>query len=113
MAKDESTYGFNKDDATSLIASINSPATSYSEGGSSTGLAARVFETPGGGITARSGTTLGTGTCTHFRIAGGVLATSGDTYVVRNLGTEAVPGNIYIQAVRIEGIWVANWEQCE
>jgi hypothetical protein len=32
MAKDESTYGFNKDDATSLVASINSPSTSYSEG---------------------------------------------------------------------------------
>jgi hypothetical protein len=32
MAKDENTYGFNKDDATSLVASISSPATSYSEG---------------------------------------------------------------------------------
>jgi len=32
MATDENTYGFNKDDATSLIASINSPATRYSEG---------------------------------------------------------------------------------
>jgi hypothetical protein len=113
MATDESTYGFNKDDATSLVASISSPSTSYPEGKTYAGLVARVFQTPSGGITARSGTTLGTGNCTHFRITGGVLETSGDTHVVRNIGTESIPGGIYIQAVRIEGIWVANWEQCE
>jgi len=110
---DERTYGFSKDDATTLIASINAPSSLYMEGNTlRTGLAARVFITPSGGITARSGSTLGTGTCAHVKISAGVIATSTEFYTVLNLGTDAIAAGIYIQAVRVEGIWLANWEQC-
>jgi hypothetical protein len=80
-----------------------------------------LFQTPGGGIPARSGTTLGKATCDAYYLSfdgtdadisalqdGGSTLTS----TVFNMSTEAVGGSAYIQAVRIYGLYVANWEEC-
>jgi len=73
-----------------------------------------IFFTPSGGIPARSGTTLGQASCTKVKLDGFALTTlTGQTSAVGNLSTEAVGGSKYIQALRISGTWVANWEQCE
>lgn len=71
-----------------------------------------VFETPSGGIAARTTTTLPSATCTLQNLAGGVIAAETITETVYNMGSEAVAGSTYIQAAVINGIWVANWEDC-
>lgn len=73
-----------------------------------------VFKTPGGGIPARSGTTLGEAECQRVGFDGrAIIESTGDGEFVRNLGAEAVAGSVYIQALWIEATWLANWEQCE
>jgi len=82
----------------------------------------RIFLTPSGGIPARSGTTLGKATCTLYYLSfDGTDATlaaaldaesSGITATVFNMGLEAVNGSSYTQAVAINGLYVANWEDC-
>jgi len=81
-----------------------------------------LFQTPSGGIPARSGTTLGKATCDAYYLAfDGTDATltaltdAGGTQLtdtVFNMATEAVSGSVYIQAVRIYNLYVANWEEC-
>lgn len=71
-----------------------------------------VFETPGGGIPAISGTTLGSATCTLQSLVGGTIAATSTTDTVYNMASEAVAGSVNIQAALIDGIWVANWEDC-
>lgn len=81
-----------------------------------------LFKTPVGGIAARSGTTLGKATCDAYYLSfDGTDATitaltdSGSaqlTNTVFNMSTSAVGAEVYIQAVRIYGLYVANWEEC-
>jgi hypothetical protein len=72
-----------------------------------------MFFTPLGGIPARSGTTLGSANCNRVTIGGLTLLTAtSETERVVNLGTDAIGGSGYIQCLWIDGVWVANWEQC-
>lgn len=81
-----------------------------------------LFQTPSGGIPARSGTTLGKATCDAYYLSFdgtdatiGALTDAGSTQLtdtVFNMSTSAVAGSVYIQAVRIWGLYVANWEEC-
>lgn len=88
-----------------------------------TGAIVKVFTTPSGGIPAASGGTYGKATCTMNLVTLNGLgdasaATQLDsagvaiTEVVHNMGGEAVEGNVDIQAVYIDGHWIANWEEC-
>ena len=63
-----------------------------------------------GGIAARSGVTLGSATCTEFRITAGDLATNTSTITVRNLSLFAIPANAYVLAFQesISGEWIAQ-----
>ena len=76
----------------------------------------RLAQTPSGGIPGRSGTTLGSASCSMYYIAkSGTTATlTADTRseTIYNMSTSAVAGTAYIQAVRINGFLVANWEDC-
>lgn len=73
-----------------------------------------IFKTPVGGIPARSGTTLGEAECKRVGFDGTtVIDSTGDGEWVRNLGLEDVGAEVYIQALWVEGTWLANWEQCE
>jgi len=113
MAIDDNTYGFSKEDAGELLNSIGS---SDAESGPSRGRVSpqiQIFLTPTGGIPARSGSTLGQANCTKVRIDAFVLTTlTGQTNAVGNMATEDVGEDVYIQAVKINGQWVANWEEC-
>lgn len=82
-----------------------------------------VFETPVGGIPAISGGTLGKATCDLYELsvdgsgnATYSAATDEDstqiTHTVRNMSSETVFGSIKIQATLIDGLWIANWEDC-
>ena len=84
----------------------------------------RHFQTPSGGIPAMSGGTFGEATCDVYQLAKD--STTGDvTYealldaegnqisqVVYNQASESVAGSEKIQATRMTGLWVANYEEC-
>ena len=82
----------------------------------------RWFQSPSGGIPVRSGNDLGNAVCDAHELTGSSTATLGAmtdsdggtvTDTVHNAAAnEAVGNSIYIQAVLIEGRWVANWEEC-
>ena len=88
-----------------------------------TGAVVKTFTTPGGGIPAASGGTYGKATCTmrlltadgsnDVTAANQQDASSTDiTATVYNQASEAVAGSSDIQAVYIDGFWIANWEDC-
>lgn len=70
------------------------------------------FAAPVGGIPARSGSTLGSATCTLLTIAGGTRATTSATYTVYNNFTTAVGASHDIAAAKINGIWSVIAEDC-
>jgi hypothetical protein len=75
---------------------------------------AALFLTPSGGIPGRSGSTLGAANCQRVTKEGLTLATAtSQTERVCNLSTEDVGGSVYVQALWIDGDWIANWEECE
>ena len=83
----------------------------------------KVFYTPVAGINARSAGKYGKATCT-MRIltadGSGNLSPSNQTdstgatvtETVHNMGSDPVGGSEDIQAVWIDGFWIANWEEC-
>lgn len=87
-----------------------------------TGAVVKVFTTPSGGIPAASSGVFGKATCTMNLVqsAGGSTSASSQvdstpaiiTEKVFNMGAEAVDGGVDIQAVYIDGHWIANWEEC-
>lgn len=117
MARDETTYGFNKHDAESLLRHVGGGDSEYLEGkvrGGSNASAATIaaFVTPGGGIAARSGSTLGSATCTRLTLSGGTRATTTTTVTVYNNFLSAVGASVDIKAAQIDGIWVVLAEDC-
>ena len=112
-AQDTTTYGFNKPDSLDLLQLIGNDDGEYSEGrvrGRQQPIAA--FVTPGGGIAARSGATLGSATCTLLTLAGGTRATTSAAYTVYNDFLSAVSGSVDVMAARVNGIWVVIAEDC-
>jgi len=85
-----------------------------------TELSIRLFQTPVGGIPARSGTTAGSASCTPYYInpsSGAItelLNVSGasQTLTVYNVSASAVAGSAYIQAKAIGSVLVADMEDC-
>lgn len=78
--------------------------------GAGTTAGVKIVQTPGGGIAARSGTTVGSATCTEYKInSGTTLATNTSTVTVKNIWPFAIPASMYIMAVKetISSEWVA------
>jgi hypothetical protein len=72
-----------------------------------------MFFTPVGGIPARDGTTLAPVLCERVTIVGSELTKApSQTEPVVNISLDDVGEEKYIQCLWIEGIWVANWEDC-
>ena len=61
---------------------------------------AKLFKTPPGGIAARSGTTVGSASCTEWKIVGSTLTTNTETIIVKNVDAVALPGDTYLLAVK-------------
>ncbi len=113
--RDNHTYGFEKSTAQALKASVGVGDSEYREGlvrgngGGSSGC--KIVQTPVGGIAARSGTTVGSASCTEFKInSGTTLATNTDTITVKNIWPFAIPASMYIKAhlESISGEWIAE-----
>lgn len=79
--------------------------------GAGGGSESQLFQTPGGGIAARSGTTVSSATCTEFKVVAGVLTTNSATETVYNPWPVAIPASFYITATKeaITGLWIAEF----
>lgn len=66
------------------------------------------------GVSARSGTTAGTGDVTIYHIVGGVLTSTGKTLTAKNLSGTAVTASAYITVKRcsLDEDWVVDAEDC-
>jgi hypothetical protein len=71
-----------------------------------------VMKSPGGGIAARSGTTVSSATCTVWERSGTTLSAGTRTETVYNLSTTAVAATVFIVAELTNIGWVAVWEDC-
>lgn len=73
----------------------------------------RIYLTPAAGITARTGTTAGSATCTIVNTNGPNMSVSSDTQTVYNVFGSAIGGDVYITAKRNDnGDWIADAEDC-
>lgn len=112
MARDEHTYGFSQPDAIDLVNMIGGEESIGVDPMPATRQPA-IFQTPSGGIPARSGTSAGSAVCTMFYIDGGTIATTGRSHTVYNIfASEDVAGDAYIVASPAKGGWVVISEDC-
>jgi len=73
----------------------------------------RIFLTPAAGISARTGTTAGSATCTIVNTNGPNMSVSSETQTVYNVFGSAIGGDVYITAKRNDnGDWIADAEDC-
>lgn len=77
--------------------------------GSNSSSESRLFLTPGGGIAARSGTTVSSASCTEYKLASGTLTTNTNSQTVYNPWPVAIPASYYIMAQKeqLSGYWIA------
>jgi hypothetical protein len=66
------------------------------------------------GVTARSGTTAGTGTVSIYSIVAGILTDTGETATVYSMASSAVANNAYITIKRcsLDEEWIVDAEDC-
>jgi hypothetical protein len=67
-----------------------------------------------GGVSARSGANVGTGTIEAYEVIGTLLTATGDFYDVKNLSEVAVSPSAWVQAKKelYQGDWFIDWEDC-
>lgn len=68
---------------------------------------ANVYLTPGGGIPARSGATLGSATCTLLSVAGGIRAITASSRTLHNVSLTSIAANTDVIAVDCDGTLIA------
>ena len=73
-----------------------------------------VAKAGGSGVTARSGTTAGSGTVSIYYIASGVLTDTGETVTAYSMSATAVANNAYITIKRcsLDEEWIVDAEDC-
>jgi hypothetical protein len=122
MARDQRTYGFSLTDAESLAELIGGramiiegrrPGVGGGSGGGG-GEHGVIIKTPAGGIAARSGTTVSSGSCDVFSIVGTTLTDTGNNIDVFNISISSVGGSKYGLAKKeyATGKWVIDFEDC-
>jgi len=72
----------------------------------------RLAKAGAGGIAARSGTTLGSGTVTFQRIGGTAITDTAETDTAYHYGQVAVGANAYITVRQVDGQWLVTSEDC-
>jgi hypothetical protein len=115
MTIDNSTYGFNRDDAGELIQLIGGRDVEWEEmKPRSGGGRVRHAMTKSGGIAARSSLTMGSAACDLYdSSSAGVLSDSGTDVTVYNMATSAIAANTHIMIQQNNaGLWVVVVEDC-
>lgn len=112
MARDEHTYGFNQPDARDLVNLIGSDGGGLTPDQQPPTRQPAIFQTPVGGIAARSGTTAGSASCTMYYMDGTTITTTGNSFTVYNIFGDAIGGSVYIVASPVKGGYVLISEDC-
>lgn len=110
-SSNENRNTFNDSDAEALLQMIGGEGFTLTEGNRGKS-PSYLLMTPGGGIAARSGTTVSFADCTVYSVIGTTLTSAGITLPVGNMSTTAVAGSTYILAVFAGGALLCNWEDC-
>jgi len=112
-------FGFNTRDAEDLIALIGTgdKVERLNFGTAGEGEIINwgvIIKTPVGGIAARSGTTVASGSCDVFSIVGTTLTDTGVNIDVYNISLGAVGASVFGTAKReyATGLWVIDLEDC-
>lgn len=116
----DEVIGFNERDADALVrlidssgdgGGINKPKLAFADFNS-----ALLIAYATSGVSARSGTTLGTGTVAvkylGYSGASRVILDAGYTVSALNLSTGAVASGVYIIIARVGDAWIVIWEEC-
>lgn len=115
MAKqNEGTFGFNKADAESLIQSIGTIASTYSEARVLHQAQRRIFKTPVGGIDGRVGVACSFATCEEYWVneSGDLESLGSQLYNIYNIFSDDIAGEVFVIASRVRGVLVADAEDC-
>lgn len=112
---DKLVFGFDKPDADALIRILSDkPSLPNTEDTYDATRLAVAYTTAG--ATARSGTTLGTGTATLYYLAVSgsdlVLTTQAIDVTFYNMSATAVSATKYLMLLRLGDVFVCNWEDC-
>ena len=110
--EDKHVWGFSFQDSQAILQELGSQGSIENGMPAHQRRSAVLCKTDGGGIAARSGTTLSSGTCTVYTATGGSLASTSFTVTVYNLSATAVAASTYIIAIAAGGILIAVWEDC-
>jgi len=112
---EEIPYGFRKAEAEQIRRKCGA-GRRFTTGGSNVAvpLAQMAIAQTSSTITARSGTTLGSGTATFYRCTGGTLTASSITATIYNLSTTSISTSTYVMIQReyITGLWLVVYEDC-
>lgn len=92
---DDVTYGFNREQALELVNGLGQRDFSTRLYEDETSTRDILIAQTGSGITARSGTTAGTGTVTVCKLVSGVITTTSVTVTAYNLAAVAIEGSCY------------------
>lgn len=116
-AKDEELVVFTRADSDEILKFVfNEPSGSSFPAMRSYGDAEVVLAYTTAGATARSGTTLGTGTATLRWLsesgANRVITTTADSIAYFNLSSTAVGPSKYILLARLGADYICIWEEC-
>jgi hypothetical protein len=112
MTKEDTTYGFNKDDAQSLVSMIGTGESVTGTKPPGQQQLSRIFQTPPGGIAARSGTTAGSAECDEYYVSGSTITATGKSYTVHNIFGTTIGSEVYITAKLVRGKWIMDAEDC-
>lgn len=107
----EEVFGYNASDSQGLLRLLGGRTITTTEHDTYDATRLVIAYTTAG-ATARSGTTLGTGTATLRYIVAGVLTTSSESYSFYNLSTGTIAATKYIMLLRLGSDWVCVWEEC-
>ena len=73
---------------------------------------AKIGVTMSSGVSARSGSTPGSGQVTLYTLTSGALTATSKTVTAYNLSSTAVAGSAYVGLVWASGVWWVMWEDC-
>lgn len=116
MARDRKVYGFRKARAEALLALPLSGDVEFPEirprerRGKSDGYLLKTTST----ISARSGTTLGSGDCIICTRSGSTIVETAEAITAYNSqGGDTIPSGVYVQAKRWQGVPLIDVVECE
>jgi hypothetical protein len=111
--RDNRTYGFSKADADDLIAGIGSGESTFPERRPGSTQRGNFLLLTTSTITARSGTTLGSGTCDIYSRSGATISNTSVSITAYNSTLGTIASGRVVQAKLWQGVPLIDVEDCE